>query len=257
MILIKNGHVVCPVTGTDDVMDVLIDGSRTIQVEKDIKSGEGTWLADKDVAVIDAAGLIVAPGLVDTHVHFRDPGFTEKETLHPGALSAAAGGYTSVVMMANTVPALDEAGIIKDVLQRASKEDIRIYTCANVTKSMNGKELCDYGALLDAGAVGFTDDGNMMDWQKGYVIEARKAGVLQGYPDGSFHGERTATRAEAVTMVQNALDYMEKGIDKDITVKVIHHNYSGDWEQNVPEAMVQNIDGVLYIPADRCHAGLM
>lgn len=101
---------------------------------------------------------------------------------------------------------------------------------------------------------GFTDDGNMKDWQKGYVIEARKAGVLQGYPDGSFHGERTATRAEAVTMVQNALDYMEKGIDKDITVKVIHHNYSGDWEQNVPEAMVQSVDGILYIPADRCHA---
>ena len=84
---------------------------------------------------------------------------THKEDIHTGSLAAASGGYTSVVMMANTVPALDEPGIIKDVLQRASKEDIRIYTCANVTKGMNGRELCDYEALLDAGAVGFTDDG--------------------------------------------------------------------------------------------------
>ncbi len=101
---------------------------------------------------------------------------------------------------------------------------------------------------------GFSDDNNIKDWQKGYVIEAQKSGVLRGYPDGSFHGEKTATRAEAVTMVQNALDYMEKGIDKDINVKVIHHDYSGEWEEEVLSATVQNIDGILYIPADRCHA---
>ena len=71
---------------------------------------------------------------------------------------------------------------------------------------------------------GFTDDNSMKDWQRGYVIEAYNAGVLQGYPDGSFHGEKTATRAEAVTMVQNALDYMEKGLDPEITVKTCLKN---------------------------------
>ena len=81
MILIKNGRVVCPITGTDEVKDVLIDEGKIIQVEKDIETGEGTWLENKDVAVIDAAGLVVAPGLVDSHVHFRDPGFEYKRIL--------------------------------------------------------------------------------------------------------------------------------------------------------------------------------
>lgn len=122
----------------------------------------------------------------------------------------------------------------------------------------------------------FTDDGNMKDWQKGYVIEAYNAGVLQGYPDGSFHGERTATRAEAVTMVQNALDYMEKGINEEIVVKVSIDGYhwietdsdqydriengkkmiytSYHWDREVPNAVAQVIDGKIYVPLVRCYA---
>ena len=88
MILIKNGRVVCPVTGTDEVKDVLIDEGKIIQVEKDIETGEGTWLENKDVAVIDATGLVVAPGLVDSHVHFRDPGFEYKDWSISSPLSA-------------------------------------------------------------------------------------------------------------------------------------------------------------------------
>ncbi len=104
---------------------------------------------------------------------------------------------------------------------------------------------------------GFTDDENMKDWQRGYVIEAYQAGVLQGYPDGSFHGERTATRAEAVTMVQNALDYMEEGLDKEITVKTCIKNLPrpyNDWDKPVENALAQVIDGKVYVPLDRCYA---
>ena len=124
-------------------------------------------------------------------------------------------------------------------------------------------------------STGFKDDENMKDWQKGYVIEAQNAGVLQGYPDGSFHGERTATRAEAVTMVQNALDYMEEGIDEDIVVRIsidgqhwvesdsengtmingkrmIYTSYH--WDREVPNAVAQIIDGKIYVPLVRCYA---
>lgn len=159
MILIKNGHVVCPVTGTDDVMDVLIDGSRIIQVEKDIKSGEGTWLADKDVAVIDAAGLIVAPGLVDTHVHFRDPGFEYKEDIETGAAAAARGGFTTVVCMANTKPAVDNLETLEYIQKKGEQTGIHVIQTATVTKGMAGEELVDMDALANAGAAGFTDDG--------------------------------------------------------------------------------------------------
>ena len=107
MILIKNGRVVCPITGTDEVKDVLIDEGKIIQVEKDIETGEGTWLENKDVAVIDATGLVVAPGLVDSHVHFRDPGFEYKEDIETGAAAAARGGFTTVICMANTKPVVD------------------------------------------------------------------------------------------------------------------------------------------------------
>lgn len=99
----------------------------------------------------------------------------------------------------------------------------------------------------------FTDDGNMKDWQKGYVLEAVSAGVIQGYPDGSFHGEKTATRAEAVTMVQNALDYMETGVDERITVKLAYDR-NPSWEKTVPNAVCQVIDGKIYVPMDRCFA---
>ncbi len=164
---IKNIRVIDPVNRTDTVRDICIlngiivseEEYRKYEISRPESPAAANGVNDDELMAIDGDGLIAGPGLVDVHVHFRDPGQTYKEDIHTGALAAAAGGFTSVVMMANTVPALDEAGIIRDVLERASKEDIRIYTCANVTKGMNGTDICDYRALLDAGAVGFTDDG--------------------------------------------------------------------------------------------------
>ena len=101
----------------------------------------------------------MAPGLVDTHSHFRDPGFTYKEDLHTGSLAAAAGGYTSVILMANTNPPVDSAEILTDILERGRREQIHIYSAANVTKGMKGQEVNDLQALAAAGAPVFTDDG--------------------------------------------------------------------------------------------------
>lgn len=153
--IIKNIRIIDPVNRRDETGNIYISSDRIVSEEAYREAENG----GADETVIDGTGLIAGPGLVDVHVHFRDPGQTYKEDIHTGALAAAAGGFTSVVMMANTVPPLDSPGIVKDVLLKASKEDIHIYTCATVTKGMEGKSLCDHEALLAAGAVGFTDDG--------------------------------------------------------------------------------------------------
>ncbi len=114
---------------------------------------------DRGIRVINGAGLVMAPGLVDVHVHFRDPGFTSKEDIHTGAQAAAKGGFTSVVMMGNTRPCPDSVHTLKAVLERAAAEGINIYSVANLTKGMEGKETVDYEALIRAGAAGFSDDG--------------------------------------------------------------------------------------------------
>lgn len=109
--------------------------------------------------VLDIQGLIIAPGLIDTHVHFRDPGFTHKETLHTGALASAKGGFTSVICMANTSPVVDSVPVLTDILTRAKEEKIRIYQVASVTSSLKGQTLTAMDELAKAGACGFTDDG--------------------------------------------------------------------------------------------------
>ncbi len=151
MLLIKNGRVVDPKSGFDKVTDVLIDGKRVIKIGQSLDQ-----VADR---VIDATGLVVAPGLVDIHVHFREPGQTHKEDIHTGALAAAAGGVTTVVMMANTNPTISDVTTLKEVLASAAKEDIHIYTNATVTKNFDGQNLTDFKALLEAGAVSLSDDG--------------------------------------------------------------------------------------------------
>ncbi|MCK3905155.1 dihydroorotase [Streptococcus suis] len=151
MLLVKNGRVVDPHSGLDEICDVLIDGKKIVKIAESIS---------EDVEqVIDATGLVVAPGLVDVHVHFREPGQTHKEDIHTGALSAAAGGFTSVIMMANTSPTISTVETLKEVLESAKKEAIHIYSVATITNQFDGQHLTDFPALLEAGAVAFSDDG--------------------------------------------------------------------------------------------------
>lgn len=156
IMFIKNGRVVDPVTGTDEIMNIIIKDNIIEEVGHDISIDE----TDTDnVTVIDAAGLVVAPGLMDTHVHFRDPGFTYKEDIITGAAAAARGGFTSVVCMANTKPAVDNIETLDYIQKKGETTGIHVMQTATVTKDLKGTELVDMEALADAGAVGFTDDG--------------------------------------------------------------------------------------------------
>ena len=150
--LIKNGFIISPASQRSYTGDIRIENGVIRKIAADIMPVPGE-------EVIDAAGLTVSPGLIDTHVHFRDPGFTHKETLHTGALAAAKGGFTSVVCMANTSPVVDSIPVLNDILQRAQSEKIRIYQAASVSHSLKGEEMTDMEALKEAGACGFTDDG--------------------------------------------------------------------------------------------------
>ena len=151
---IKNGRVVDSVTGTDEIMNIIIKDNIIEEVGHDISIDE-----TDNVTVIDATGLVVAPGLMDTPVHFRDPGFTYKEDIITGAAAAARGGFTSVVCMANTKPAVDNIETLDYIQKKGETTGIHVMQTAAVTKELKGTELVDMDALADAGAVGFTDDG--------------------------------------------------------------------------------------------------
>lgn len=151
MLLIKNGRVMDPKSGLDQVCDVLVEGNKIVKIGQNLEAA--------DAQVIDASGLVVAPGLVDIHVHFREPGQTHKEDIHTGALAAAAGGFTTVVMMANTNPTISTVETLQEVLESASRENIHIKSVATITENFDGQHLTDFKALLAAGAVGFSDDG--------------------------------------------------------------------------------------------------
>ena len=151
MKLIKNGRVIDPKSQFDAIADILIDGQKIIAIGQD--------LTQADAEIIDATGKIVAPGLIDSHVHFREPGQTHKEDIHTGSLSAARGGFTTVVMMANTNPTVSTVETLTEVLSSAARENIHVKSVATITDQFDGQTLTDFEALLAAGAVGFSDDG--------------------------------------------------------------------------------------------------
>ena len=152
MLLIQDGYMIDPKSGKEGNFDILIDGDKIVKIAEKIEP-------KGKVTRIHAEGLLVAPGLVDVHVHFRDPGFTAKEDINTGAAAAAKGGVTTVVLMANTKPTVDSEETLKYILDRGAETGIHVTTCANVTMGMQGKQLTDMKKLAAAGAVGFTDDG--------------------------------------------------------------------------------------------------
>lgn len=152
--LIKNGFLIDPASDTERLVDLRItDG--LIHTLADA----GTLTPENGEDELDVAGLVISPGLVDTHIHFRDPGFTYKEDLHTGSLAAAAGGFTSVICMANTSPVIDSVPVLKELMEREALEDIHIFQATAVSCGLKGEEMTSMKELAAAGACGFTDDG--------------------------------------------------------------------------------------------------
>ncbi len=151
-ILIKGGRVVDPGSGQDAPADLAIAGG--------VISSCGSEKPAFD-RVIDAAGLLVVPGFIDMHVHLREPGGEDRETIETGTAAAAAGGFTAVACMPNTVPPADTTSVLQGMLQKAHEVgSCRVYPIACLSKGRAGKDLVDFGALTEAGAVAFSDDGD-------------------------------------------------------------------------------------------------
>lgn len=180
MILIKNGRLVDPLSKRDEVVDIVIEKDKIKEIGKNLNQ-------DGVEYIIDATGCVVAPGLIDIHVHFRDPGFTYKEDIFTGAEAAAKGGFTTVICMANTNPIVDNEETLKYILDKAKKAKIKILQAAAITKEFKGKELVDMKKLKELGVVGFTDDGLPIKDSK-LVMEAMEKAKELDMPL-SFHEE--------------------------------------------------------------------
>lgn len=149
-LLIKNAVVVSPADGINEKLDILITDGKISKVEKNLTF---------DGKIIDAEGLVAVPGLVDMHVHLRDPGQTHKEDIISGCRAAAAGGVTSLLAMPNTVPTTDSAETVKYILDKAKDADANVYVAASITKGLKSLEPTDLDELKSAGAVALSDDG--------------------------------------------------------------------------------------------------
>jgi dihydroorotase len=155
-LLLTGGRVIDPANQFDAVADVLILNGKVSAVGKNLSAK-----APKEIEQFDASGKIVCPGLIDLHVHFREPGQTAKENIASGTAAAARGGFTSVVCMPNTSPAIDNAGTVALIHERAAQEGVvNVFVTGALTKNIAGEELAPIGSLKKAGVVAITDDGH-------------------------------------------------------------------------------------------------
>lgn len=161
-LLIKNAIVVSPENGINEKLDILIENGKIKELNKNI---------DHDCKVIDAEGLYAIPGLVDMHVHLRDPGQTQKEDIFSGCKAAAAGGVTSLLAMPNTLPTVDNAETVKYILDKAKAADANVYVSASITKGLKSIEPTDIEELRNAGAIALSDDGRPVENTK-YLSDA-------------------------------------------------------------------------------------
>ena len=179
-ILIKNGHIIDPSQGIDRVGDILIEDGKIKEIRiqkipssnpptpplaKGGKGGFARWGQEvgneSDSRIIDAKGLYVLPGLVDMHVHFREPGFEYKETIKTGTMAAVKGGFTTVCCMPNTYPVNDNASVTEFIIRKAAQEGYcTVLPIGAITKGQKGKELAEIGTMINEGCIAFSDDGH-------------------------------------------------------------------------------------------------
>ncbi len=162
MLLIKGGRIIDPKNRMDEVADVLIEGGKIKEIGKDLKAD--------GAKIVDAKGKIVTPGLIDMHVHFREPGQEAKEDFLSGSKAAAAGGFTTVATMPNTKPVVDTAALVRSMKERADSVGIiHVEIIGALTKGQKGEELAELGDMVQEGAVAFSDDGHFDDSAKVFM----------------------------------------------------------------------------------------
>ena len=155
MLLIKNGTIVNPAKGQHEVADILVDQGKVVKIGHDLDT------KGQDVETVDAKGLFVTPGLIDMHVHLREPGQEAKEDIYTGTKAAAAGGITRVATMANTKPVIDNVAVLRDVQHRVEETGVvKVSVIGSLSKNLEGKQLSEMGDMAAEGAVAFSDDGH-------------------------------------------------------------------------------------------------
>ena len=152
-LLIKGARVICPANGIDKKIDILVDAGEIKDTGVNIGASDGA-------ISINATGLVLAPGLIDLHCHLREPGFEYKETVRSGTAAAVKGGFTTICAMPNTNPVTDNASAIESLMDKAKGQPARVLPIGSATKNSAGKELTEMADMVDAGAIGFSDDGN-------------------------------------------------------------------------------------------------
>ncbi|MDO4977252.1 MAG: dihydroorotase [Eubacteriales bacterium] len=197
MLQIKNGRVINPETNMDQITDLWVEDGKIL--------GFGVDFTEKEAdEIIDANGMIVAPGLVDVHVHFRDPGLTYKEDIVSGSKAAAAGGFTTVVCMANTKPIVDNVETLSELVKREEELPIHVKQVSAVSIGFQGKELVDFDAMAAHGACGFSDDGIPLT-DAGFIKKAMEEAARLDMPI-SLHEEDPSL---------NELNGINKGVISD------------------------------------------
>ena len=192
-ILLRGGRLIDPVREVDETCDVLIAEGKIEAVEPPGRLG-----MPEDAAIIDATGYWVVPGLVDPHVHLRDPGFPEKETIATGLRAAAAGGFTAVAAMANTSPINDNPEVTRYMLARAAAvHAARLVPVSAVTRGLGGREPVDFAAMVEAGAHLFSDDGIPIDNQA-VLADAMERIARLGFAISLHEEDRARTAHGAV-----------------------------------------------------------
>ncbi len=182
MLWIKNARAVSGAAGLDECINLLVGDDGNIKKIEKCSSTDSSAVFSCDADIIDAAGFMLFPGFIDLHVHFREPGFTEKETVYTGSRASARGGFTTVVCMPNTKPALHSAEVLNELSEIIRRDAVvDVLPCGAITKDIAGIELADHAALVAAGAAAISDDGRTT-MNPDYMLAAYASSARLGIP---------------------------------------------------------------------------